>query len=70
MVFINDESIIDLAATRTALIITMPKFFRLAQYFQLVKIERALADKGVFQISKYPFGFNWLAELYILKGLN
>lgn len=50
MVSTNDESIIDLVATRTSLIITMPKFFRLAQYFQLVKIERALADKGVFQI--------------------
>lgn len=58
MVSVNDKSIIDLAAMRMALIITMPKFFRLAQYFRLVKIERALADKGVFQISKYPFGFN------------
>ena len=70
MVSTNDESIIDLVATRTSLIITMPKIFRLAQYFRLVKIERALADKGVFQISKYPFGFNWLVKLYILKGLK
>lgn len=68
MVSINDESIIDLAATREAIIMTMPKLFRLAHYFQLAKIERALANKGVFQISKYPFGFNWLVELYILGG--
>ena len=52
MVSVNDESIIDLAATREALIMTMPKLFRLAHYFQLAKIERALANKGVFQISK------------------
>ena len=68
MVSVNDESIIDLAATRTALIITMPKIFRFRHYFLLAKIERALADKGVFQVSKYPFGFNKLAELYILGG--
>lgn len=40
MVSANDESIVDLVATKTSLIITMPKIFRLAQYFRLVKIER------------------------------
>lgn len=42
----------------------------ISYYIRLAKLEKALAKNGVFMVSRYPIGFNWLVETYILWGLK
>lgn len=40
-------------------------------WFTLVKLEREIAVKySIYYPTKYPFGFNWIAKIYITRHLK
>ena len=69
------DSVIDLCASRSAFLIVianLPFILCPFEYIKLAQVERKLASHGIYFPTKYPLGFNRLAEWYILnqKGLS
>ena len=45
----------------------LPFILRPIEYIKLAQVERKLASHGIYFPTKYPLGFNRLAEWYILN---